>query len=70
MVYSTLIALIGMWLGLTLGYYTNLPISFLISGFEGTIYFLSLGWCSILERMKPTETVSRMQAQTFVNKAS
>jgi zinc/manganese transport system permease protein len=68
--YSTLIALIGMWLGLTLGYYTNLPISFLITGIEGAIYFLSLGWCSFLERMKPRETASRVQAQTIVNKAS
>jgi zinc/manganese transport system permease protein len=65
--YSTLIALIGMWLGLALGYYTNLPISFLISGIEGAIYFISLGWCSLLERMKPTETVSRVQAKTSVN---
>jgi zinc/manganese transport system permease protein len=68
--YSTLIALIGMWLGLTLGYYTNLPISFLISGIEGAFYFLSLGWGFVLARTKPTETVSRVQAQTFVNKAS
>jgi zinc/manganese transport system permease protein len=68
--YSILIALIGMWLGLTLGYYTNLPISFLISGIEGVFYFLSLGWSFVLARTKPTETVSRVQAQTFVNKVS
>jgi zinc/manganese transport system permease protein len=56
---SASIALIGMWFGLILGYYTNLPISFLITGIEGVIYFASLGWRTILQRMKPAEFTAR-----------
>jgi zinc/manganese transport system permease protein len=52
---SSLIALIGVWVGLVVGYYTNLPISFLITAIEGLLYFVSLGWKSLHERMKPIE---------------
>lgn len=52
---SPFIALIGVWAGLIIGYYTNLPISFLITAIEGLAYFLSLGYRTLHERMKPLE---------------
>jgi zinc/manganese transport system permease protein len=52
---SVFIALLGMWIGLVVGYYTNLPISFLITAVEGLVYFVSLGCRSLRERMKPSE---------------
>jgi zinc/manganese transport system permease protein len=58
--YSSLIALIGVWTGLVVGYYTNLPISFLITAFEGILYFVSLGCRSLRERMKPNDTTSAL----------
>jgi zinc/manganese transport system permease protein len=56
--YSSLIALIGVWTGLGVGYYTNLPISFLITAFEGVLYFVSLGWRYLRERMIPNDATS------------
>jgi len=58
MVISAAIALIGVWLGLIVGYYTNLPISFLITAFEGIFYFAALGWRSLRERMVPNGAAS------------
>jgi zinc/manganese transport system permease protein len=55
---SSLIALIGVWVGLVVGYYTNLPISFLITAIEGVLYFISLGWKTFKERMKPIEVTT------------
>jgi zinc/manganese transport system permease protein len=43
-VLSSLIALVGVWAGLVLGYYTNAPVSFFITSVEGILYFTSLGW--------------------------
>ncbi len=56
-VISSFIALIGVWTGLIVGYYSNLPISFLITAFEGVIYFVSLGWRTLRERIKPNDIV-------------
>lgn len=53
---SALLALIGVWVGLVLAYYTNAPVSFFITAVEGTLYFAALGWHSLRERMKPRET--------------
>jgi zinc/manganese transport system permease protein len=55
---SSLISLLGVWIGLVIGYYTSLPISFLITAIEGILYFVSLGWKSFHERMKPVEAGS------------
>jgi zinc/manganese transport system permease protein len=55
---SSLIALVGVWVGLVVGYYTNLPISFLITAIEGLLYFISLGWKTLKERMKPIEATT------------
>ncbi|MDB5083450.1 MAG: Zinc/manganese transport system permease protein [Bacilli bacterium] len=53
MVYSAVIAVIGLWAGLVLGYYTSAPTSFYISAVEGVLYFMALGWHSLRERMAP-----------------
>ncbi|KRN60421.1 ABC-type Mn2+ Zn2+ transport system, permease component [Pediococcus inopinatus] len=44
MIFAIGAALIGVWLGLYLGYVTNLPVSFFIAIIECAIYFTALGW--------------------------
>ncbi|QYR20957.1 metal ABC transporter permease [Paenibacillus sp. sptzw28] len=44
------LAVLGVWLGLTLGYYTNAPVSFFITALEGIFYFAALGWYSFREK--------------------
>ena len=39
---SILFATVGVWLSITLSYYTSLPVTFYIATLEGIIYFLSL----------------------------
>lgn len=41
---SILFALIGVWLGLALSYYTSLPVTFYIATIEAILYFISLGF--------------------------
>jgi zinc/manganese transport system permease protein len=41
---------LGVWIGLTLSYLTNAPVSFYITAFEAVIYFLSLVWYRYRER--------------------
>jgi zinc/manganese transport system permease protein len=48
---SAALAVLGVWIGLTLGYYTNAPVSFYITALEGLFYFAALGWYSFRERM-------------------
>jgi len=50
MVVSSCLAVLGVWIGLTLSYLTNAPVSFYITAFEAVIYFLSLGWYRYRER--------------------
>ncbi|WEG13670.1 metal ABC transporter permease [Pullulanibacillus sp. KACC 23026] len=57
-VIAALIAIIGVWTGLVVGYYSNLPITFLITAFEGVLYFASFGWCVLRERMTPHEATA------------
>jgi zinc/manganese transport system permease protein len=45
-------AVLGVWLGLTLGYYLNAPVSFFITALEGIFYFAALGWYSMREKMQ------------------
>jgi zinc/manganese transport system permease protein len=52
---SSLIAVAGVWAGLVLGFYTNAPVSFFITIVEGGLYFASLGWSAMRERMRPPE---------------
>lgn len=47
---SALTALVGVWAGLVLGFYTNAPVSFFITAVEGIFYFASLGWSIVRER--------------------
>jgi zinc/manganese transport system permease protein len=54
---SSLIAVVGVWAGLVLGFYTNAPVSFFITIVEGGLYFASLGWSSIRERIRPPELI-------------
>jgi zinc/manganese transport system permease protein len=56
-VISSFIALIGVWTGLIVGYYSNLPFSFLITAIEGVLYFVSLGWRTLREQIKPNDIV-------------
>jgi zinc/manganese transport system permease protein len=49
------LAVLGVWLGLTLGYYTNAPVSFFITALEGIFYFAALGWHSMREKMQAQE---------------
>ncbi|MCZ8515034.1 metal ABC transporter permease [Paenibacillus filicis] len=47
---SAILAVLGVWLGLILGYYTKAPVSFYITSIEGLFYFLSLGLYHLRER--------------------
>ncbi|WP_353804815.1 metal ABC transporter permease, partial [Acinetobacter baumannii] len=44
MVLAIALALIGVWSGLTLSYFTNYPVSFFIAAIEAIFYFVALGW--------------------------
>lgn len=48
--YAIGFGLIGVWLGLYLGYITNWPVSFFIATIECLIYFIALGFNYIKER--------------------
>lgn len=41
---AIVLALVGVWSGLTLSYLTNYPVSFFIAAIEALFYFLALGW--------------------------
>lgn len=45
-------SILGVWLGLTLSFYTNEPVSFYIAAIEGVLYFTSLGWSSLQQRIQ------------------
>jgi zinc/manganese transport system permease protein len=49
---SAAIAVLGVWFGLVLGYYTNAPVSFYITISEGFFYFLALGWYTLREKIQ------------------
>jgi zinc/manganese transport system permease protein len=51
--FSVVIAVLGVWIGLILGYYTNAPVSFFITVTEGILYFGALGWRNLCERILP-----------------
>jgi zinc/manganese transport system permease protein len=55
---SAAIAVMGVWLGLTLGYYTNAPVSFFITALEGIFYFAALGWYSLKEKWHAKEAAA------------
>jgi zinc/manganese transport system permease protein len=48
-------AVLGVWIGLILGYYLNAPVSFFITALEGIFYFSALGWYSMREKMQAKE---------------
>jgi zinc/manganese transport system permease protein len=41
---ASLLSLLGVWIGLILGYYTNAPVSFFITAAESVFYFGALLW--------------------------
>jgi zinc/manganese transport system permease protein len=47
---SATLAVVGVWSGLILGYYTIAPVSFYITSVEGLLYFAALGWSSWQDR--------------------
>jgi zinc/manganese transport system permease protein len=51
--FSVIIAVLGVWIGLVLGYLTNIPVSFFITAVEGIFYFSALGWRNWRERIRP-----------------
>ncbi|MFX3618216.1 MAG: metal ABC transporter permease [Sporolactobacillus sp.] len=53
-VLSSLIAVVGVWFGLTAGYYTNAPVSFFIVAFEALVYFIGLGY----QRLRVSRQIS------------
>lgn len=52
---SVVFAVIGVWGGLVLSYYTNAPVTFFIATLECAFYFLALGWHALRERRKPRQ---------------
>lgn len=50
---SAVIAVIGVWAGLILGYVTNAPVSFFIAVIEGAFYFAALMWETLKNRFVP-----------------
>jgi zinc/manganese transport system permease protein len=55
--YSAAIAVLGVWLGLILSYYTNAPVSFYITISEGLFYFIALGWYTLREKIIAKKTI-------------
>lgn len=53
--YASILALVGVWAGLTLGYYTGAPVSFFIAAVEGLLYFMAWGVASFKQHMRPQE---------------
>lgn len=53
--YASLLALMGVWLGLTLAYYTGAPVSFYIAIIEALLYFMAWGLHSYKEHIRPQE---------------
>jgi zinc/manganese transport system permease protein len=49
------LAVLGVWLGLILGYYTNAPVSFYITALEGIFYFAALGLYTVREKMQAND---------------
>jgi zinc/manganese transport system permease protein len=48
--YSAGIAVLGVWLGLILGFYVGGPVSFYITISEGLFYFAALSWYTLKEK--------------------
>lgn len=61
---SSAIAVLGVWVGLTLGYYTNAPVSFFITAFEGFFYFAALGWYNLREKIQAKEVTPSCVPET------
>lgn len=53
---SSLIAILGVWFGLTAGYYTNAPVSFFIVAFDAAVYFMGMAFQAIIRRRRGAET--------------
>lgn len=54
---SAAIAVLGVWIGLILGYYTNAPVSFYITICEGFFYFAALSWYTLREKIQAKKTM-------------
>lgn len=51
-------SIMGVWLGLTLSFYTNEPVSFYIATTEGLLYFATLGWQSLRRGTRPNQVAT------------
>ena len=52
------IAVAGVWLGLISSYYSDAPVSFYITLYEGIFYFTALGWYTLREKAQAKKTIS------------
>jgi zinc/manganese transport system permease protein len=59
--YSVLLGVLGVWIGLSLGYATNLPISFFITTVEGLFYLCALVYMKVKEMQKQTVHSSNLK---------
>ncbi len=50
---SVIFALAESWLGITMAYYTDWPVSFCITSFSGFVYFTTLAWPTQLRPAQP-----------------
>lgn len=55
---SAIIGVIGVWLGLILGYYTNAPVSFFIAAIEACCYFAAMAYESLRNKREQKYWVS------------
>ncbi|MDQ0190714.1 metal ABC transporter permease [Alicyclobacillus cycloheptanicus] len=58
MVCSAVVSVLGVWFGLTLSFYTNIPVSFYIAATEGVLYFASLALQGVRQRIQFRATTS------------
>ncbi|SDP09890.1 zinc/manganese transport system permease protein [Paenibacillus sp. yr247] len=61
---SSVIAVLGVWAGIILGYYSNAPVSFYITAVEGILYFAALGWHNLREKVQVKEAAPSPQPET------
>ncbi|WP_413301075.1 metal ABC transporter permease [Bacillus sp. 1P10SD] len=65
--YSVLLAVIGLWLGLVIGYYTNLPVSFFITAIQAIFYFAALSWRNHRERIRTKGSLDKTSTKSFAS---
>ncbi|CAM3887573.1 metal ABC transporter permease [Alicyclobacillus pomorum] len=64
LLFSAVFAVIGVWSGLTLSFYTNAPVSFYIAAVEAVLYFACRGWQVWREKMLPSVKPEHVSVST------